>query len=350
MKTILKDVIFIMIISNMNDIPVINQLMKFAEDLQKIYKSEKEKKMELDAAYEQLKKYAEALNKTILELKEANKKLKKQVEIEEREKLIQRKLIQENKMTSLGTLASGIAHEINNPINFLLANSQTLLEIWKDAEKIFQKYYESQGNFFLGGISFSEIKETVSQILMGNIEGALRVGNLISGLRDYSRQTDSQLTGKISINTVINFAITILNKQINKYTDSFSLELGKNIPEALGNAQQIEQVIINVVQNALQALPDRKSVIYLSSFFDKKSRLVKIKVKDEGVGIPKDILGNIMEPFFTTKKDEEGTGLGLYISYSIIKKHHGALDITSEPGKGTEVIISLPAAVKGYKL
>ncbi len=334
----------------MKNIPENDQLIKFAEDLQKIYRSEKEKRIELEAANEQLKKYAEALNKTILELKEANKKLQKQVEIEEREKLIQRKLIQANKMTSLGTLASGITHEINNPMNFILANSQTLLEIWKDAGKIFQKYYESQGNFYLGGVSFAEIKEMVPQILTGNIEGAVRVSNIISGLKDFSRQKDTQVMGKININKVINFAITILNKQIKKHTDAFSRELGENIPGAVGNAHQIEQVLINVVQNALQALPDRTSAVHLFSFFDKDSGLIKVKVKDEGVGMRNEILDRIMEPFFTTKKDEEGTGLGLYISYSIIKKHHGTLDITSEPGKGTEVIISLPAAGKGDKL
>ncbi len=326
-----------------------SQLIKYAEDLQKIYKSETQKKEELEAAHEQLKKYAEALNKTILDLREANKKLQKQVEIEEREKLIQRKLIQANKMTSLGTLVSGIAHEINNPINFLLANSQTMLEIWKDAEKVFQKYYESQGNFFLGGVSFTEIKDMVPRILTGNIEGAVRISNIISGLKDFSRQKDTRQMGRIDINKVINFAISILNKQIKNHTNAFRLELGENIPEVVGNSQQIEQVIINVVQNALQALPNRKSAVHLSSLLDKESGFIKVKVKDEGTGMNKAVLERITEPFFTTKKNEDGTGLGLYISYSIMKNHHGSLDVFSEPGKGTEVVISMPTSRQGDK-
>lgn len=323
------------------------QLIRFAEDLQKIYKSEKEKRMELESANKQLKKYAEALNKTISGLREANKQLEEQVKIEEREKRIQQKLIQANKMTSLGTFTSGIAHEINNPINFILANSQMVLEIWKDAEKVFQDYSGNNRDFSMAGLSFANIKKMVPHILKGNIEGSIRISNIIAGLKDYSRVGGNQTNVDIDINKVINFSISILNNQIKKFTNSFVIKLGKNLPVAKGNPQQIEQVIINIIQNSLHALPNKSSGIDVSSIFDKKSGTLKVIIGDEGIGIKKDILSRITEPFFTTKKDSGGTGLGLYISYSIIKEHHGNLDIKSEPGKGTEVCISLPVSEGG---
>lgn len=323
------------------------QLIKFAKDLQKIYKSEKEKRIELENANKQLKKYAEALNKTILELREANVQLRKQVKIEEREKLIQQKLIQANKMTSLGTFTSGIAHEINNPINFILANSQMILEIWNDAEKVFQDYFERHRDFFISGLSFTNIKEMVPRMLNGNIEGSIRISNIISSLKDYGRDKKTQANVEIDINKVINFSISILNKQIKKFTDSFIIKLGENLPVAKGDPQQIEQVIINIIQNSLYALPDKSSGVYVSSIFDNKSDTLKVIIMDEGIGIKKEILNRIIDPFFTTRVNSGGTGLGLYISHSIIKKHRGSLDIKSESGKGTEVCISLPVSERG---
>jgi len=323
------------------------QLIKFAKDLQKIYKSEKEKRIELENANKQLKKYAEALNKTILELREANVQLRKQVKIEEREKLIQQKLIQANKMTSLGTFTSGIAHEINNPINFILANSQMILEIWNDAEKVFQDHFERHRDFFISGLSFTNIKEMVPRMLNGNIEGSIRISNIISSLKDYGRDKKTQANVEIDINKVINFSISILNKQIKKFTDSFIIKLGENLPVAKGDPQQVEQVIINIIQNSLYALPDKSSGVYVSSIFDNKSDTLKVIIMDEGIGIKKEILNRIIDPFFTTRVNSGGTGLGLYISHSIIKKHRGSLDIKSESGKGTEVCISLPVSERG---
>ena len=269
--------------------------------------------------------------------------IKEKIETEEKEKHIQAKLIQTNKMTSLGTLASGIAHEINNPNNFIMTNTQMFADIWKDAEKILRDYYENYGDFSLGGLTFPELKDMVPGMLSGTIEGSRRISNIIKSLKEFSRPVDNRLQDQIDVNNVIDFSISILDGQIKKYTDSFVKNLGKNLPAVRGNPQQIEQVIINLIQNALHALPDREHGVFISSSFDADSGYILIKIKDEGKGMKKEIVERITEPFFTTKKKTGGTGLGLYISYSIIKKHKGFLDIKSVLDRGTEVVVKLPA-------
>ncbi len=273
--------------------------------------------------------------------------IKEKIEAEEKEKRIQAKLIETNKMTSLGTLASGIAHEINNPNNFILANTQMFAEIWQDAGKILQSHYSEHGDFTLGGLSFTELMDTVPGLLTGSMEGSRRIMNIINRLKEFSRPVDDHLHGRVDINQVIQFSLSMLSSQIKKYTDSFTINLAEHIPEVSGNSQQLEQVIINLVQNALQALPNRNHGVFISSSFNKSADYVMIKVKDEGTGMKKEIVERITEPFFTTKKDSGGTGLGLYISYSIVKKHNGILDIKSRPGKGTEISIKLPVLIKG---
>lgn len=268
--------------------------------------------------------------------------IKERLEFEEKERRMQAELIHTNKMTSLGTLSSGIAHEINNPNNFILTNSQMVLEIWNDAAPILQSYAEDHGDFSLAGLEFDELTTIVPKLLNGNIEGCRRIMSIIGRLKEYSRPVDGKYREKVDINKVIHFSVSILNNQVKKHTDSLTLDLAENIPPFLGNSQQIEQVIINLLQNALHALPNKHASIEISSFVDTEKNQVVMRIKDEGSGIDREVIQRITEPFFTTKKDSGGTGLGLYISYSIISEHNGELKINSAPGEGTEAFIRFP--------
>ena len=319
-----------------------SQLKRYAEDLQKIYRSEKKKRAELEEAHRQLKKYAEDLKKTIGHLEVSNKKLIKQVELEEKEKLIERKLIQVNKMTSLGTLASGIAHEINNPISFLLGNSQILMDIWKNGESILLDFKKKGNDIVLGGLSLDDILEHVPKMLKGNFEGTNRINKIISGLKDYSAIPSETELEIIDINKAIRFSITLLERKIKESSSELVTELEENLPGPQGIPQQIEQVIINLLQNSIIAMGTRRGKITISSHYNKKSDCIKIIVKDEGIGIEKKNLSRVTEPFFTTSRAHGGTGLGLYISYSIIKQHEGKIDIDSVRGKGTTITVSIP--------
>jgi polar amino acid transport system substrate-binding protein len=141
---------------------------------------------------------------------------------------------------------------------------------------------------------------------------------------------------------VIESAVALLSNMIKKSTNRFSIEYGKNIPSLKGNFQRLEQVIINLVQNACQALPDAKKGIFITVQFIEENSTVVIKVRDEGTGIPPETLLHITDPFFTTKHDSGGVGLGLSISSKIVEEHGGSIRFNSEIGAGTTAEITLP--------
>jgi PAS domain S-box-containing protein len=264
---------------------------------------------------------------------------------------IQAKLIQANKMTSLGLLVSGVAHEINNPNNFIMANSQLLAESWVDVRKILREYYESHGEYSLGGIPYSELDGQSPYLFAGIIEGSRRINEIINNLKGFARQDRMTMERGVDVNRVATSAVSILYHEINNFTENFHLDLAEGIPGVKGNSQQLGQVIINLLMNACQALPARECGIWLTTGFDAATGHVTIAVRDEGYGMSPDVRTKIMEPFFTTKLDCGGTGLGLSISRSIVKEHRGTLEFVSELGKGTTFIVNIPAgepAVQEY--
>ncbi|MBI4850122.1 MAG: PAS domain S-box protein [Nitrospirae bacterium] len=264
------------------------------------------------------------------------------VRMEEEAKFIQAKLVHANKMTSLGTLVSGVAHEINNPNSYIMSNAYLFSEIWNDAFRLLSEQYRQNGDFMLGGINFSELNSIVPKLLGGITDGTARINNIVDNLKNFARPDSAANKGKIDVNNIVNTAAAILEPHIKKCTDHFQIVYAEDMPCVKGNSQQLEQVVINLMMNSLQALPNKASGVRVSTLYDKKSGYAVIEVKDEGAGIPEDILERITEPFFTTKLDCGGTGLGLSISYSIVKEHKGVLDFQSKQGKGTTVSMKLP--------
>jgi polar amino acid transport system substrate-binding protein len=263
-------------------------------------------------------------------------------QIEEEAKIHQQQLMQAGKMVALGTLVSSVAHEINNPNNFIMLNTPILLEAWKDAMPILNEYYERNGDFVIGGIKYSEIGDNVPILFSGILDGAKRIKQIVEDLKDFVRRDASDMTQSVDINAVLRSAISLLSNMIMKSTNHFSVEYGKGLSVLRGNFQRFEQVIINLVQNACQALPDNRKGISVSTTYDEERRSIVVKVEDQGKGIPIENLSRITEPFYTTKSDSGGIGLGLSISSKIVKEHGGTLTFTSEPGKGTKAEIVLP--------
>lgn len=264
------------------------------------------------------------------------------VRMENEAKTMQSKLIQTNKMTALGTLVSGVAHEINNPNSYILSNSQLLSEIWSDTHKVLEEHYKTNGEFHLGGLEYSEIQNVVPKLLYGINDGAIRISNIVHYLKDFARPERSNMDGKIDINRVIMNSSTILTKKIQDITDNFHFTADSDLPLVRGSSQQIEQVVMNLIINALHALDDRQSGIMIRTSYDKNTNFATIMIKDEGIGMNEETLERITEPFFTTKLNDGGTGLGLSISYSIVKEHNGQLEFESAPGKGTIAYLRLP--------
>jgi PAS domain S-box-containing protein len=261
---------------------------------------------------------------------------------EDRERIHHQQLLQASKMVELGTLVSGVAHEINNPNNFIMLNAPLLVDSWQAAKPILEEYYKDNGDFLLGGMMYSEMKENIPKLFSGILEGSERIRQIVADLKDYVRPDTSDLTQPVDLNSVIHSALSLLSNMVRKSTDRFSLDLEKNLPLVKGNFQRLEQVVINLVQNACQALADRRKGIRVSTRYDEANTSVVLQVQDEGVGIPPENLPRIMDPFFSTRHDSGGVGLGLAISSRIIKEQGGTLNFASEPGIGTKAEVILP--------
>jgi len=253
-----------------------------------------------------------------------------------------RQLIQADKMASLGILIAGIAHEINNPNNFILLNARLFTKIWADVFPILEKYYRENGDFAIAGILYSRMNEKLNISLEGILTGSERIKKIVDNLTDYARTDSGKLDEEVDINKVVDMAIMITGNLIKRSTDKFTLIKGENIPTIIGNNQQLEQVIINLITNSCQSLRNSSECIELSTKFFDSENVIVITVQDKGQGIKEDDLNRIIDPFFTTKRDIGGTGLGLSISYNIIKSHSGDLKLESRIDQGTKAIVTLP--------
>jgi PAS domain S-box-containing protein len=261
---------------------------------------------------------------------------------EEEKKSIQAKLIQTNKMTSLGLLVSGMAHEVNNPNNSIKFTAHVLAKTWEGLLPVLDQYYREEGDFVIGGQNYSQMREAFPQLISGITESSRKIEGIIKNLRDFVHKGKSDMSMQVDINRIVSVSASILNNQIKMHTSHFKLDLIEGVPNVKGNSQQMEQVVINLIMNALQALPDKDRSVRVESSFDEIAGEAVIKVSDEGVGMPEELRNRLFEPFFSTKLDSGGTGLGLAISNVIVKDHGGVLEFESEPGKGTTAIIRLP--------
>jgi signal transduction histidine kinase len=264
---------------------------------------------------------------------------------EEEARKHQEKLFHAAKMVSLGTLVSGVAHEINNPATFIMSNAPILQKVWKSIQPRLDEYCGKQGDFPIGSLSYMEMRDTIPTLLSGILEGAKRIKRIVSELTDFARQKPPELTEWVDINVVVKSALTLLANIIKNKTDRFSVDYGEDIPSFRGSSQRIEQVVINLVVNACQALRGRDDGISVSTSFDSASGSILLKVSDEGIGIRGEDLPHICDPFFTTKRDLSGTGLGLSISSRIIDDHGGTITFHSSPGKGATVTVTLPQKI-----
>ena len=253
----------------------------------------------------------------------------------------EQQLIQADKMASLGILVSGVAHEINNPNNFILLNGRICSRVWDDIQPILAEYRERNGDFVLAGMPYSESQPRIGQLIAGIHEGAQRIKKIVQNLRDFARKDTGEMTQEVELNRVVDSAVTLVRNLVDKSTSRFALDLAAELPRVTGNFQQLEQVVINLLTNACQALDAREKAISVRTRLGPTGRLL-LEVCDEGVGISRRDLVHVLDPFFTTKQNKGGTGLGLSISYNIVKNHGGDLAITSEQGAGTTVTIGLP--------
>lgn len=264
-------------------------------------------------------------------------------------KQTQSQLLQREKMASIGQLAAGVAHEINNPMGFISSNIRSL---GKYAGKMVD-FFTQQDGVIKGLESNDQIRKLAelrkqlkidyilddfNQIIEESLEGAERVQAIINNLKNFSR-IDSVGKSGVNLNDCIESTLNMVWNEI-KYKATVEKDYG-DLPQITCFPQQLNQVFMNLLVNASQAI-ESQGVITIRTWAGEGG--VRVSIADTGDGIESDKLGRIFEPFFTTKEVGKGTGLGLSISYDIVKKHRGEIAVQSEPGKGTVFTISLPTA------
>jgi PAS domain S-box-containing protein len=255
----------------------------------------------------------------------------------------QEQLIQAEKLASLGTLTSSVAHEINNPNNFIMLNLPVLEQVLRAAEPLLEQRFLSEGDFDIGKMPFSKVRERIPKIVHGIREGALRIKQYVEELRGFARLEASGHREAVDLREVVGSAARLIENQIHESTDRFTIDQPATLPQFNGHPQRLSQVVINLIQNACHALTDRSQAITVTLCHQPERDEMVLTVRDEGCGMDGETLGRIFDPFFTTRQKKSGTGLGLTVSKRIVDEHGGRLEFESEPGKGTTARMVVPA-------
>ncbi|MBF2016199.1 MAG: PAS domain S-box protein [Rivularia sp. T60_A2020_040] len=269
----------------------------------------------------------------------------------------QAQLIQTEKMSSLGQMVAGIAHEINNPVNFIHANLSFIDEYSQDLLKtleLYQQHYPNpvkQVQEEIKNIELDFIKEDLTKVIKSMEEGTRRIRAIVLSLRNFSRLDEAEFK-KVDIHQGIESTLMILQNRLKPKPDFPGVEVIKeygNLPLIECYPSQLNQVFMNILANAIDALEEEfihhqdlipKITIYTQTITE---NTVQIRISDNGSGIPQNIISKLFDPFFTTKEVGKGTGLGLSVSYQIIvDKHAGSLSCNSILGQGTHFIIEIP--------
>ncbi len=304
---------------------------------------------DLQQSKEQLQQKAQHLEQTLKELQRT-----------------QAQLVQSEKMSSLGQLVAGVAHEINNPVSFIYSNIDPAEEYIKDLFHLIQLYQQNYPQPIpaikdeIKAIDLDFLQADLPKLLSSMKIGAERIKEIVLSLRNFSRMDEAEYK-IVKIHEGIDSTLTILEHRLKAQPNRPGISVIKeygNLPEVECYAGQMNQVFMNILSNAIDALEERNtqrtideiqthpSLIRINTEIENTS--VVIRIADNGVGIPEQIKARLFDPFFTTKSVGKGTGMGLSISYQIIsQKHGGTLECVSSPGNGTEFIITIPLQQEG---
>lgn len=345
--------------STEEQISINEQLIKAQEDIKIAYQK-------LQDSEEEIRELADKQLQDNEKLFLAEKKLKELLKTEQKSKEelnnaleslkgAQSQLVHSEKMASLGQLTAGIAHEINNPINFISSGMNSLkmsiesmkeilfeyerIDEGEDPKEVLEDVKELKEDH-----EYDELIEELDELTNDINYGVTRTIEIVKGLRVFSRLDEEEVKAA-NINENIDATLTLLrNKTKNR------IKVSKFYDEKMGDIEcypgQLNQVFMNILNNGIQAIPEDNKEGEITIYTEEEKDQVTIRMKDNGVGIPEDIKNRIWEPFFTTKPVGVGTGLGMSITYGIIEKHGGKIDLITEVGKGTEFVITLPKNIR----
>lgn len=297
-------------------------------------------------AEEQLREYGlkleEMVEERTLELKETLENLQR----------TQSQLLQSGKMASIGQLAAGVAHEINNPATFVNVNASTMQKWWKLFEPIFEKAQESNWEQELGLEKLSHMKRKFPEMIQSIKDGTERISFITKALRSFARP-DHDEKKLVDIQQIFEHASVITQNRY-KYHADLVTETAPDVPLIIGNHQRLEQVFVNLIMNASDAIkekidtmgqrdpPLRGLISITTTLLETPEKGIRLVIKDNGIGMDAEVKDKVFDPFFSTKPVGKGTGLGMSIVYGIIQDHNGSISVESTKGEGTAFTIALP--------
>ena len=255
-------------------------------------------------------------------------------------------LYQAQKMEALGALIAGVAHEINNPINLIMYNIPLLEKIWQDVLPVLNDQAVQYPQRKYGGLRTDFINSHLMQLISDMDMAAKRVATIVTGLKSFSRFSAQSEKIPLQINLAVENAIRLSQSTLRKLNVEIDLDLENDLPAISGNLQNIEQVILNLIINAAQAIEHDCGKIRITTRLQQQDGDIRISVSDNGKGVNPAIAGKLFDPFITDKLEKGGTGLGLSVSYNLIKSHDGTITFESHPGEGTIFHVLLPSALK----
>jgi signal transduction histidine kinase len=258
------------------------------------------------------------------------------------EKTYEQQIQQADKLASLGQLVSGIGHEINNPNQFIRGNIKIIRQAIEDMLPIVDDYQKQHPDLKIARLKYDFFREHIMTLIDDMSHGSERIKGIVEGLRGFARKDEGLLVDTVDVNTLLEATARLVKNEVHKHAE-IVLEPGTDVMKFTGNSQKIEQVFINLIVNAAQAIPDdRKGLITVRTYMDDKDENVMIEIEDNGKGMDEKTQKQIFDPFFTTKRAKGGTGLGLAIAFRIIEEHSGNISVTSRPGEGTRFTIRIP--------
>lgn len=256
-------------------------------------------------------------------------------------------MIQTQKLSALGEVVAGVAHEINNPVSFISYNIPLMEEIWKTVEDTLSDLAEEPIAWRQRGLTRKEIFQNMKEIIEAFKISSARITRVIAGLKEFARAEEVGRRDLLSVNNIVQAALVIVGPQLKKNIVALEVDIPAELPPVQGHLQRLEQVITNLLINAQQAIPtDKKGRITISARHIARIGAVAISIEDNGRGMTREIMDNLFHPFFTTRRDSGGTGLGLSISYGIVREHGGTIGVLSQPGLGSRFTVFLPVEPK----
>lgn len=283
----------------------------------------------------------------MLERQDAQKRLEKNYHqlksAHDNLKSTQSQLVHSEKMACLGQLAAGVAHEINNPVGFVLSNVETLAEYVEVLVNLLDSYQAMPG---VEEEKIAQLKkdqdvdyilEDIDQVMVDSKTGLVRVKDIVNNLKSFARADDGEKKS-VDVNECLTSTLKVVWNEL-KYHVEVKTDLQENIPNVCAMAGELSQVFMNLLVNAGHAITEN-GVVSIRSYSE--GGQVFVEIKDNGCGIPEEIQNRIFDPFFTTKPIDRGTGLGLSISYGIIQGFGGSIDLESRCGEGASFLIALP--------